>query len=289
MLLLVVGDIVAILAQATSRQSHPRSSHSTVVSMSGGGVSSDIVTIETPTGSEQWQLTGWWATQVAAHPVANAPMLVASHQDAHSIVVNMDSRLIGIQTGEVIPNSQIIQKLKVIDEVKKDFADATRAYYKAMKVARGGYEEKKAAAVEASNECAGGRRTQVWDKLHAGTVVISMVVTAPPAKDKWEASENEERLKLAIFICGKPLPSSIIDIWASVKEFGTLSQTYIYVRFPYHLCQRAQTLALKVSQLEVESHKFSARLSRRAGPSCLRKKTGLSHGHSPSTYTSSHS
>ena len=130
------------------------------------GVSSANLAIETPTGSEQGQCAEGGTAEVAAPPADDVPMR-ASQQDAHYTVVNMDSRYIDIQNGEVIPTAYIIQKLKVIDEVKKDFAAATRAYNKAMKVTRGGYEEKKAAAVEASNECAGGSRTQVWDKLHA--------------------------------------------------------------------------------------------------------------------------
>ena len=51
------------------------------------------------------------------------------------------------------------------------------------------------------------------------------------------------------------------DIWTSVKEIGTLQQTFIYVRYPYHMGERLQKMCKVLNTVTVENQKFSAKVA----------------------------
>ena len=55
------------------------------------------------------------------------------------------------------------------------------------------------------------------------------------------------------------------DIWTSIKEIGTLSQTYIYVRYPYHMGEKLQKLCKVLDTVSVENHSFSAKVVTEGG------------------------
>ena len=116
------------------------------------------------------------------------------------------------------------------------------------------------AARQASAAHAGGGYTQKWSQLCDAKIVISICATAPPADNQAVASENERRLLMVIYQCDPTLEGMCQDIWTSIKEIGTLSQTYIYVRYPYHMGEKLQKLCKVLDSISVENHKFSARV-----------------------------
>ena len=67
------------------------------------------------------------------------------------------------------------------------------------------------------------------------------------------------------------------DMWASVEEFGDVPQTYIYIRYPYHLGMRLDTVAHILSTVKANhSHQFSARVMTE-GRTPLYQPKGISH------------
>ena len=87
-----------------------------------------------------------------------------------------------------------------------------------------------------------------------------MVVTAPPAETQDVAEKNERRVVWLIYQCDPTLQGMYQDIWTSPKEIGTLSQTFIYVRYPYHLGVKLHKLCKVLDSISVGNHKFSARV-----------------------------
>ena len=65
---------------------------------------------------------------------------------------------------------------------------------------------------------------------------------------------------MVIYQCDPTLEGWWQDIWTSIKEIGTLKQTYIYVRYPYHMGEKLQKLCKVLDSISVENHKFSARV-----------------------------
>ena len=65
---------------------------------------------------------------------------------------------------------------------------------------------------------------------------------------------------MAIFQCDPTLQGMYQDIWTSPKEIGTLQQTYIYVRYPYHMGEKLQKLCKVLDTVSVENHNFSAKV-----------------------------
>ena len=187
-----------------------------------------------------------------------APAAPAGESSAMPVAL-MNKEFVDPQTGQVIPHSTILQNLEILDQVLAKFVEGS-IYHKVLKESSGTYQEKRAIAVKASNDYAGGSHTQIWDTLCLQKVVVSMHVTGPPAMDKDEARKNEVKLRCAIWRIDKTLTPEIQDVWTSLKELGTLQQTFIYVRFPYHLAAAVQRLAICLSTFSVESHGFSARV-----------------------------
>merc|ERR1712217_581299 len=53
---------------------------------------------------------------------------------------------------------------------------------------------------------------------------------------------------------------NVVDIWTSRTEIGSQNQTYVYVRYPYHLWQMVEELGTKISTMNVGTHHFKASL-----------------------------
>ena len=51
---------------------------------------------------------------------------------------------------------------------------------------------------------------------------------------------------------------NIVEVWTSRKEISTVSESFVYVRFPYYLTEQVSTLATAMSQACVGSHQFRA-------------------------------
>ena len=122
---------------------------------------------------------------------------------------------IDIETGEPIPNSRCLHICKELDRIQLIFQEGRNIYKKVFRATPGSYEEKRAAAVKASDEHAGGGYTVIWNRLCQDKIAISLVATAPPAKDKDEAEGNEERLLIALYQCDSSLKGMWQDIWTS--------------------------------------------------------------------------
>ena len=65
---------------------------------------------------------------------------------------------------------------------------------------------------------------------------------------------------MVIYQCDPTLEGMCQDIWTSIKEIGTLSQTYIYVKYPSHMGEKLQKLCKVLDTISVQNHKFSARV-----------------------------
>ena len=69
-------------------------------------------------------------------------------------------------------------------------------------------------------------------------------------------------MRCAIYKLDKFLWADLVDLWTSVQEIGTMHETYIYCRFPYHLAKQVKKLAVCLSTLEAGgSHKFTAKVT----------------------------
>ena len=163
-------------------------------------------------------------------------------------------------TGEVISQDRILHICKTLDNQQKLFEEGRAIYSQVKHTTQGSEEVKKWAARKASAAHAGGKYTRVWDRLHDDKIAISILVTAPPAATKDIADENEKRLLILIHQCDQTLKGWWQDIWTSKEEIGTVSQTYIYVRYPWWMGEQLQKLCHVLNTISVQTHKFSARV-----------------------------
>ena len=106
----------------------------------------------------------------------------------------------------------------------------------------------------------GGTYNPLWNCLSDDKIAITLVVTAPPAGSQDVAYSNERNLLIAIYVCDPSLQGLCQDIFTSIKEIGTLSQTFIYARYPYHMGERLQKLCKVLNTVPVENQKFSAKV-----------------------------
>ena len=119
-----------------------------------------------------------------------------------------------------------------LGNAQRPFQECSNIYRQVMRETPGSRDARRMAARQASAAHAGGGYTQKWNKLCDEKIVISICATAPPADNQAVAYENERRLLMVIYQCDPTLEGMCQDIWTSIKEIGTLSQTYIYVRYP---------------------------------------------------------
>ena len=170
------------------------------------------------------------------------------------------AKYIDIETGDPIPMSRCLYACQELDKTVKKMTECKWIYKKIFKATHGSHDEKKAAAVMASEKHCGGGRTQIWNRLCQNKIAISLQVTAPPAQDKDEVNSNEQRLHILICQCDPSLKGMWQDIWTSPREIGTQQQSYIYVRYPYHMGEQLQRLCRALSTVNVETHKFIAKV-----------------------------
>ena len=157
------------------------------------------------------------------------------------------------QTGQVISKDQISASLRQLDTVLANLGEG-RKVYKRVKHETGDRE----LAKQAGNEAAGGSLTQLMDGLCRDHVLVNMVVVCPSCADERIMRLNEQRLKLVIRQINEFLHGQIADIFTSRKEIGQVSQSFVYVRFPYYLTNDVMTLATALSQVNVGPHFFKA-------------------------------
>ena len=109
---------------------------------------------------------------------------------------------------------------------------------------------------------AGGSCSTLWEWLAEQKTVCSLVLVCPPAKD------NAAMLELCVPCCWSALVEQasghmykcIVEVWTSRLEIGTVSETFVYVRFPYHLWAKVEELGDKLSQGNLGTHHFTAYL-----------------------------
>ena len=140
------------------------------------------------------------------------------------------------------------------------FQEGRDIYRQVKRETTGSRDERRMAARQASAAHAGGGYTQIWNRLCDDKIAISICVTAPPAETQDVAEKNERRVVWLIYQCDPTLQGMYQDIWTSPKEIGTLQQTSIYVRYPYHMGEKLQKLCKVLDTVSVENHKFSAKL-----------------------------
>ena len=193
---------------------------------------------------------------------------MAGHVDSEVGMMSQTEQLMSIPaqfrdiaTGELIPNDRCLYNCKELDRIQKLFQEGRELYKTVKRDTPGSKEEKKAAAKKASEEHAGGGYTQIWNRLCRDKICISLVATGPPAKDTEEAKDNEQRLLMALYQCDPSLTGWHQDHWTSVKEIGTLHQTSIYVRYPYHMGEKLHKVCQVLSTATIDdTHKFTARV-----------------------------
>ena len=125
------------------------------------------------------------------------------------------------QTGQIIPHATILANLEILDKTKALLEEGSRVYHQVIKQAPGSFANRKAIAKRRSEAHVGGSPTFIWDRLAEDKVIVSMVVTAPPAWDQKEAQSNEGKLKCAIYSIDKDLRAELSDMWTSVQEIQT--------------------------------------------------------------------
>ena len=157
------------------------------------------------------------------------------------------------QTGLVISNEQISASLRRLDTVMGKLWEGRKVFNRVYKET-GDYQQ----AQEAGNETSGGSFTQIMNGLCNDHVLVSMVVICPPCGDTHIMKMNEQRLRIVIKQINEFLYGQIADIFTSRKEIGQVSQSFVYVRFPYYLAEQCNTLATALSQVSVGSHQFKA-------------------------------
>ena len=176
-------------------------------------------------------------------------------------LMSSPAHFIDIDTGEPIPNDRCLYVCQEIDRIQKVFQEGRDIYTRVFMDTPGSLDERRAAARKASQAHAGGSYTQIWNRLCHDKICISLVVTGPPANNSNEAYSNERRLLIALYQCDPSLAGLWQDIWTSQQEIGTLSQTFIYVRYPYHMGKMLQKVCQVLSTVSVENHTFSARVT----------------------------
>ena len=162
-------------------------------------------------------------------------------------------------TGEPLTNERCLYNCQELDRAQQLMQAGIHYFKKRMRdpsqEGTFGFYKK---ARQDSEAHAGGGYTQIWNRLCDAKMSISICVTAPPAETQDVAEENERRLLIIIYQCEPTLQGWCQDIWTSIKEIGTLSQTYIYVRYPYHLGVKLNLLCQVLNKVRVENHTFSA-------------------------------
>ena len=124
--------------------------------------------------------------QVTAQDIATA---MAGLQ----LEIKQEAQFKDVQTGEMLPFSQITENMGVIDDTLKKLADARRKYRQVVNATND-----KALADDASTEISGGRCTETFDELCNKKILLSLVVVGPSVKDKAQMFANEERIKYVI-------------------------------------------------------------------------------------------
>ena len=115
-------------------------------------------------------------------------------------------------------------------------------------------------AEKASNEAAGGRMTKLFDNLCNEHILVNMMVKLPPARDKKQMYQNEEKLSMQIHCCDIFMSTSKVEIWTSRQEIGQAQETTAYVRWPYYLAIHVQTLCAKLRPIMIGTHALNCEL-----------------------------
>ena len=162
--------------------------------------------------------------------------------------------------------SQVRQSLmtgnsqRKLGNTQRLFQECSNIYRQVMRETPGSRDARRMAARQASAAHAGGGYTQKWSQLCDASIVISICATAPTADNQAVASGNGRRMLMVICQCDPALEGMWQGMWTSIKEIGTLSQTYIYVRYPSHMGEKLQKLCEVLQQIRVQNHRFSARV-----------------------------
>ena len=131
------------------------------------------------------------------------------------------------------------------------FQEGRDIYRQVKRETTGSRDERRMAARQASAAHAGGGYPF---PICEDKISISICVSAPPAANKTVSKENERRMVFLIHQIDSTLQGMDQDIWTSPKEIGTLSQTYIYVRYPYHMGEKLQQVCKMLGTINVENH-----------------------------------
>ena len=168
--------------------------------------------------------------------------------------------------GDVIPDGweevlHMSQTEKILaSPAQRLFQEGRDIYRQVKRETTGSRDERRMAARQASATRAGGGYPF---PICEDKISISICVSAPPAANKTVSKENERRMVFLIHQIDSTLQGMDQDIWTSPKEIGTLSQTYIYVKYPSHMGEKLQKLCEVLQQIRVtegRGHRFSARV-----------------------------
>ena len=189
---------------------------------------------------------------------------MADQQPVPALVVKDIVTFRDRDTGELIPKSQIEENMLWIDRILKLLEEGRTVHREALKETKNDYWE----AGKRSNAFQGEGCSELWDQLAESKVVCALDLLCPPAKDKGAMYANEKRVSIMIGQASEYMFKNIVDIWTSRYEIGQRSETHVKVYFPYHLWQRVEELAAKVSVMNVGPHHFKGSL-------CLEARTKL--------------
>ena len=126
----------------------------------------------------------------------------------------MNNIFYDVQTGAPIPQDTIMASLQRLDNVQTLIQESSKIYKKVIKSCPPNMDpkEKKKIAKARADGYIGARLLDLWDGLAADKVIITMVVTAPPAKDQKEAADNEDRLRCVILQVDQYLFEQMADL-----------------------------------------------------------------------------
>ena len=173
-------------------------------------------------------------------------------------ILNVPENGRDIFTGELIPDDRIMYICQECDRTQRLIQEGKAIFTQVWRQTPGSSLRRLKAAKQASAEHVGGTSTQLWDRLCGEKIVISICVTAPPADTKDQAAANERRLLMVIHQCDQTLQGLCQDKWTSTKEIGKDKESFIYLRYPYHMGETLQKLCRVLNTISVQNHKFSA-------------------------------
>ena len=161
-----------------------------------------------------------------------------------------------LQTQQIIPKERVHEICSVIEDSQTRLALGRKAYKAVWD-----QTHNKDAATTASNQYNDGMSmTKLYDKLCKDKILICLNVKLPPCQTEKEMYANEGKLKVLIAQYDRYMTSMLIDLFTSRFEVGQAQETTAYVRWPYFMGDKVQSLGTWLCRAEIGTHRIHAEI-----------------------------